>query len=303
MKFNNVLESIGNTPHIRLSKLFPGHDVWLKDERRNPGFSIKDRIAIAMIESAEKAGKLKSGGIIIEPTSGNTGIGLAMAGAFRGYRVILVMPETMSVERRKMLKAFGAEIILTPGEEGMKGAIRKASELAQSAEGSWMPMQFDNPANPEIHSLTTAREIIADFPGGLDYLVAGIGTGGHITGVGRILRQEFSGIKVVAVEPFDSPVLSGGKPGPHRIQGIGAGFVPGNYDGTIPDRIIQVKNEDAFAMTRRIAAEEGIITGISSGASLWAVQRIVEESSESLRILTFAYDSGERYLSIPGLWE
>jgi len=284
--------------------MFPEHEVWIKDERRNPGFSIKDRIAIAMIEDAEASGILKKGGVIVEPTSGNTGIGLSMAGAVKGYRVILVMPETMSIERRRLLGAFGAELILTPGKEGMRGAINKASEIINSTPGSWMPMQFENPANPGIHSKTTAFEIIADFPGGFDFMIAGVGTGGHLTGVGKVLRQKYPGIKIVAVEPIDSPVLSGGAAGPHGIQGIGAGFVPGNYDKTVPDRIITVKTEDAISEAETLARTEGIIAGISTGASIRAVRQITGENpGASLRIITFAYDTGERYLSLPGLWK
>ncbi|MCU0472778.1 MAG: cysteine synthase A [Bacteroidales bacterium] len=303
MKYNNVLETIGNTPHIRLSKLFPGHEVWVKDERRNPGGSIKDRIALAMIEDAENSGKLKSGGVIVEPTSGNTGIGLAMAGAVRGYKVILVMPDSMTIERRKILKALGAELILTPKESGMSGAVKKAAEIADKTPGSWIPMQFENPSNPAVHSRTTALEIIADFPEGLDYFVAGVGTGGHLTGVGRILKERYPEIKIIAVEPSASPVLSGGDPGPHPIQGIGAGFVPRNYYPGIADRIISVNGSSAFEMVRSVSLIEGLLAGISTGASLAAIFSLQNEIPGGSRILLIAYDTGERYLSIPDLWD
>lgn len=303
MKFNNVLETIGNTPHIRLSKMFPGHEVWIKDERRNPGGSIKDRIALAMIEDAEKSGRLKPGGVIVEPTSGNTGIGLAMAGAVNGYKVILVMPDSMSNERRKILKAYGAELVLTPRESGMPGAIKKATEIVEGTKGSWMPKQFENPANPEIHSRRTAFEIIADFPDGIDYLVAGVGTGGHISGVGRILKEKFSAIRIIAVEPSASPVLSGGDPGPHPIQGIGAGFIPKNYFPDVVDSIIKIDGRDAFAMVRSAALREGLLVGISTGALFHAITLIINEIPPESKILTFVYDTGERYLSVPDLWE
>lgn len=302
MKYKNVLETIGNTPHIRLSKLFPAHEVWLKDERRNPGGSIKDRIALAMIEDAENSGTLKPGGVIVEPTSGNTGIGLAMAGAVRGYKVILVMPESMSIERRKILIAFGAELVLTPKEKGMKGAIIKAEEIRNSTPGSWMPMQFENESNPRIHATITAQEIIKDFPEGLDYLFAGVGTGGHISGVGSELKKKFPGIKVIAIEPADSPVLSGGIPGPHPLQGIGAGFIPKNYYAGIADRIIPIEGEEAFRMVQLVAKCEGLLAGISTGASLAAISKVCAELPGSSRMLTFAYDSGERYLSHVNLW-
>jgi cysteine synthase len=302
INFYNLKIEIGNTPHIRLSKLFPGHEVWMKDERRNPGGSIKDRIALAMIEDAENSGRLRSGGVIVEPTSGNTGIGLAMTGAVKGYKVILVMPDSMSIERRKILMAYGAELVLTPKESGMSGAIKKAAEIADKTPGSWIPMQFENPSNPGIHSKTTAREIIEDFPEGLDYFVAGVGTGGHISGAGRILKERYPGIKIIAVEPSASPVLSGGNPGPHPIQGIGAGFVPGNYDPEITDRIIKVDGRDAFSMARSAALIEGLLAGISTGAALHAITLIINEVPPGSRILTFAYDTGERYLSLPDLW-
>jgi len=303
MKANSVVETIGRTPHIRLSKLFPDHEVWLKDERRNPGGSIKDRIALAMVEDAEQSGLLKSDGIIVEPTSGNTGIGLAMVGAVKGYRVILTMPESMSLERRKLLTAYGAELVLTPRENGMKGAIEKAQEILANTPNAWMPMQFENASNPNIHYRTTAREIMVDFPDGFDYYVGGVGTGGHVHGVGKALKEKFSKIKVIAVEPFDSPVLNGGKPSPHPIQGIGAGFVPKNYSIEVVDRIVTIKKEEAFEMAKRAASEEGLFVGISSGANLAAIRNIVSEVPKGSRILTFSYDTGERYLSVDGLWE
>ncbi|HKK41746.1 MAG TPA: cysteine synthase A [Bacteroidales bacterium] len=301
MKFNNVLESIGNTPHIRLSGLFPGLEVWLKDERRNPGGSIKDRIALAMVEDAERKGLLAPGGVIIEPTSGNTGIGLAMTGAAKGYRVVLTMPESMSMERRKLLQAYGAELVLTPKTTGMKGAIEKAAELVSQTPGAWMPMQFENPQNPLIHEKTTAMEIVSDFPEGVDYLITGVGTGGHISGVGKVLKEKFPGTQVYAVEPEDSPVLSGGSPGPHPIQGIGAGFIPATYSG-IADRVIKVSGKDAFTMAGKAARTEGLLVGISTGASLAAIRSLEKELPSGSRILTFAYDSGERYLSVENLW-
>jgi cysteine synthase A len=302
MRFTNILETIGGTPHVKLSKLFPDHEVWIKDERRNPGGSIKDRIALAMVEDAEQTGKLEPGGIIVEPTSGNTGIGLALVAAVKGYRVILVMPESMSIERRKLLIAYGAELILTPREQGMKGAIAKAIEIRDSKSNAWMPMQFENPVNPLIHSKTTAHEIMTDFPEGFDYLISGVGTGGHISGIGKILKTRFPDIKVYAVEPEDSPVLSGGNPGPHLIQGIGAGFIPKTYSAETVDRIIKIKGSEAYEMVKLAAHIEGFLVGISTGASMAAVRDVVREIPSGKRILTFAYDSGERYLSIEGLW-
>ncbi|MBW6501635.1 MAG: cysteine synthase A [Bacteroidales bacterium] len=302
MRCSSLLESIGGTPHIRLSRLFPDHEVWIKDERRNPGGSIKDRIGLAMIKDAEKSGKLRPGGTIVEPTSGNTGIGLAMAAAVMGYRIILVMPESMSRERRNILAAYGAELVLTPRELGMRGSIIKAEEIAGSLPGSWIPMQFENPSNPEIHSETTALEIIADFPEGFDYMITGVGTGGHISGVGRVLRNAFPSIRIFAVEPYDSPVLSGGDPSPHPIQGIGAGFVPENYDPAVVDRIITIRGEEAFGMVRLAAKTEGFLAGISTGASLAAIRSLGPQIPEGSRILTFAYDGGERYLSVDALW-
>jgi cysteine synthase A len=303
MKYNNVLGSIGNTPHIRLSKLFPAHEVWIKDERRNPGGSIKDRIALAMIEDAEQKGFLKPGGVIVEPTSGNTGIGLAMVGAVKGYRVILTMPESMSVERRQILKGYGAELVLTPRETGMKGAIARAEEILASISGAWMPMQFENPANPSAHSKYTAKEIISDFPEGFDYLITGVGTGGHISGIGKELKERFPSIKIFAVEPAASPVLGGGSPGPHPLQGIGAGFAPKNFNREIIDKIIQIEGNDAFNMVRSAALEEGLFAGISTGASLSAISQIINDIPSGSRILTLAYDGGEKYLGNPGLWD
>ncbi len=302
MKFNDLPESIGNTPHIRLSRLFPNHEVWIKDERRNPGGSLKDRIARAMIVDAETRGLLRKGSVIVEPTSGNTGIGLALCGAARGYRVILVMPESMSIERRNLLKAYGAELVLTPRERGMRGAIEKASEILKSTEGAWMPMQFENPENPAIHAATTAMEIVADFPEGIDFLVTGVGTGGHISGVSLTLKKHFPSLKVFAVEPSDSPVLSGGTSGPHAIQGIGAGFIPANYSDAYVDKIITVTKEEAFGMARLAASTEGMLAGISTGASLAAVKQMLELAEPGQKIMTFAYDTGERYLSVGELF-
>ncbi len=302
MKYKNILESVGKTPHIRISKLFPDLEVWIKDERRNPGGSIKDRISLAMVEDAEQKGKLNKDGVIIEPTSGNTGIGLAMTGASKGYRVILVMPESMSMERRNLLYAYGAELVLTPKALGMKGAIEKARELVEATPGAWIPMQFENPANPMIHEKTTAKEIVSDFPEGFDYLITGVGTGGHISGVGKVLKANFPLIKIFAVEPADSPVLSGGAPGPHPIQGIGAGFIPDTYSRGIVDKIIKVSGPEAFKMAKAAAQKEGLLVGISTGASLAAIKSLEQEMPRNSKILTFAYDTGERYLSIEGLW-
>lgn len=302
MKFNDLPATIGNTPHIRLSRLFPDHEVWIKDERRNPGGSIKDRIALAMIKDAETRGILRKGGVIVEPTSGNTGIGLALCGAARGYRVIIVMPESMSIERRTLMKAYGAELVLTPRERGMNGAIEKAREILDSTEGAWMPMQFENPENPAIHAATTAMEIVADFPEGIDFLVTGVGTGGHISGVSRTLKKHFPSLTVIAVEPSDSPVLSGGNPGPHAIQGIGAGFIPANYSGTYVGKIITITRDEAYTMARKAAAMEGLLAGISTGASLAAVKKVTELAAPGQKILTFAYDTGERYLSVAELY-
>ncbi len=303
MKANNILETIGNTPHVRVNKLFgKSHEVWIKLERSNPGNSIKDRIALAMIEDAEKTGLLKSDSIIIEPTSGNTGVGLALVAAVKGYKLILVMPESMSIERRKLMSIFGAEFELTPREKGMKGAIARATELAEATPNSWMPQQFNNQANVDVHKRTTAQEILNDFPDGLDFIITGVGTGGHISGIAEILKAKFKNLKVYAVEPQLSPVLSGGNPGPHPIQGIGAGFVPRIYRDDLIDGIIQVGKEEAFDFARKLALEEGIFGGISTGASLAAVARKIAEIPKGSKILTFNYDTGERYLSVEGLF-
>jgi cysteine synthase A len=303
MNYSSILETIGQTPHVRLNKIFgSAHDVWVKLERNNPGNSIKDRIALAMINDAEEKGLLKPGTVIIEPTSGNTGIGLALVCAVKGYPLTLVMPESMSVERRKLMSIFGATFDLTPREKGMKGAIERAKELVAQTPGAWMPSQFDNQANVQIHIQTTAQEILADFPDGLDALITGVGTGGHITGVAKVLKQQFPQLKVYAVEPELSPVLSGGSPSPHPLQGIGAGFVPSILDTTLLDGIITVSKDEAFEYTRKIAREEGILVGISSGASLAAVAKQLPQLPQGARVLTFNYDTGERYLSIEGLF-
>jgi len=303
MKANNILETIGNTPHVRLNKLYGSeHEVWIKLEKTNPGGSIKDRIALAMIEDAEQKGLLNKDSIIIEPTSGNTGIGLALVASVKGYKIILVMPESMSVERRKLMASYGAEFVLTPREKGMKGAIEKATELTASTPNTWMPQQFDNAANTEVHRKTTALEILNDFPEGLDYIITGVGTGGHITGVAEILKQHLPNLKIFAVEPELSPVLSGGAPSPHPIQGIGAGFAPSILNKVILDGVIQVGKEEAFIYTQRLAKEEGILSGISTGASLAAVAKKLAEIPAGARVLTFNYDTGERYLSIEGLF-
>lgn len=302
MKAQSILETIGNTPHVRLARLFPSHEVYIKLERANPGGSIKDRIALAMIEEAEASGKLQPGGTIIEPTSGNTGIGLAMVAAVKGYRLVLTMPESMSKERRRAMLAYGAEFILTPREKGMKGAIARAEELLAETPGAWMPQQFENPANVEVHRKTSAQEILRDFPEGLDAMITGVGTGGHITGAGQVLKQHWPDLKVFAVEPEKSPVLSGGEPSPHKLQGIGAGFVPGVLDREILDGVVQVSEEEAFDMARRAAREEGIWLGASSGASLAAVAKTLPSLDASARVLTWNYDTGERYLSVDGLF-
>lgn len=303
MKYNNILETIGNTPHVRINKLFKNDiEVWMKVERFNPGGSIKDRIGLAMIEAAEKAGAITKDTVIIEPTSGNTGIGLSQAAAVKGYKLILTMPESMSVERRKYMKALGAEIVLTPKELGMGGAIDKANELASQTENSWIPQQFNNPVNSEIHRETTAQEILADFPEGIDYLITGVGTGGHITGCAEVLTESFPNMKTFAVEPEKSPVISGGAKGPHRLQGIGAGFIPQILNTEILTGTIQVDEESSFEMARECAKQEGIFVGISSGASLAAVLKKQDEIPAGSRVLIFSYDTGERYLSIEDLF-
>jgi cysteine synthase A len=300
MKADSVLATIGGTPHIRLSRLFPDHEVWVKNERANPGGSIKDRIGLAMIEDAEAAGKLKSGGTIVEPTSGNTGIGLAMAAAVKGYKLVLVMPESMSVERRRLMLAYGATFDLTPKEKGMKGAIERAQELVEQTEGAWMPSQFDNPSNFEVHKRTTAKEILADFTDDpIDVMITGVGTGGHLTGCAEVLKAEWPEMKAYAVEPAGSPVISGGQPGPHPIQGIGAGFVPDNLHTQAIDGAIQVDPEAAKEMARQCAAKEGLLVGISSGATLAAIQQKLADLPSGSRVLGFNYDTGERYLSVP----
>lgn len=303
MKLSNILESIGSTPHLKINRLYDKmYDVWIKLERSNPGGSIKDRIALSMIEEAEKKGELKKDSVIIEPTSGNTGIGLSIVAAVKGYRIILVMPESMSIERRKLMAAYGAEFELTPREKGMKGAIEKANELAAEIKGGWIPSQFDNPANPKIHRETTAKEILNDFPEGIDYLITGVGTGGHITGVAEELKKHWPKIKVFAVEPELSPVISGGNPGPHPIQGIGAGFIPENLHTDILDGTIQVSKDEAFEFAQKAAKDEGLFGGISSGATLAAIAKKIPEIPEGATILGFNYDTGERYLSIEGLF-
>lgn len=303
MKYNNILGTIGNTPIVRINRLFGNkHEVWSKHERANPGGSIKDRIALSMIEDAEKKGVLKKGNIIVEPTSGNTGIGLALVAAVKGYELILVMPESMSVERRRLMSAYGAKFELTPKELGMKGAIAKAEEIKAGNDNVWIPQQFNNAANVQTHIDNTAREILADFPEGFDYLITGVGTGGHITGVAKVLKKKFPNTKVFAVEPELSPVISGGKPGPHPIQGIGAGFIPGVLETSLLDGTITVSKESAFEFAQRAAKEEGVFIGISSGASLAAVAKKLPEIPAGKKILTFNYDTGERYLSIDGLF-
>jgi cysteine synthase A len=299
MKADHVLQTIGNTPHIRFSRLFPDAEVWIKSERANPGGSIKDRIALAMVEDAEARGVLKPGGTIIEPTSGNTGIGLAMVAAAKGYKLILVMPESMSIERRRLMAAYGATFELTPKEGGMKAAIARAHEVAAEHTGAWIPQQFENPANIAVHARTTAAEILADFPDGLDVMITGVGTGGHITGCAEVLKEHWPALKVFAVEPAASPVISGGKPGPHPIQGIGAGFVPANLHTSVLDGVIQVEAEEAREFARRSARLEGVLVGVSSGATLAAITKKLPELPVGSRVLGFNYDTGERYLSVP----
>ena len=301
IKADNILQTIGNTPHVRINRLFGDtHNVWIKSERSNPGGSIKDRIALAMVEAAEKSGTLKPGATIIEPTSGNTGVGLAMVAAVKGYKLILVMPDSMSVERRRLMLAYGATFDLTPREKGMKGAIARAQELAAATPNTWIAQQFDNPVNIEVHERTTAQEILADFPDGIDALITGVGTGGHISGVAKVLKAKFPQLKVYAVEPSASPVISGGAPAPHPIQGIGAGFIPTNLKTELLDGVIQVDAEPAREYARRCAAEEGILVGISSGATLAAIAQKLPDLPAGSTVLGFNYDTGERYLSIEG---
>ncbi len=301
MKANSVLETIGHTPHIRMLRLFGNsHQVWIKSERTNPGGSIKDRIALAMVEDAEESGALKPGGTIIEPTSGNTGVGLAMVAAVKGYKLILVMPDSMSIERRRLMLAYGASFDLTPREKGMKGAIARAEELKATTPGAWIPQQFENPANVQVHVRTTAQEILADFPEGLDAIITGVGTGGHLTGVAQVLKAKWPNLKVFAVEPTASPVISGGAPSPHPIQGIGAGFIPKNLDTSLLDGVIQVEAEVAREYGRRSAREEVLLVGISSGATLAAIAQKLPELPAGARVLGFNYDTGERYLSVEG---
>jgi cysteine synthase len=301
MKARTVLDTIGGTPHIRMQRLFgPTHEVWIKSERANPGGSIKDRIALSMIEAAEREGRLRHGSTIIELTSGNTGVGLAMVAAVKGYKLVLVMPDSMSVERRRLMLAYGASFVLTPREKGMKGCIARAQELIEQTPGAWMPQQFENPANIEVHVRTTSQEILADFPEGLDALITGVGTGGHITGCAQVLKAAWPGLKVYAVEPSASPVISGGQPSPHPIQGIGAGFIPANLHTALLDGVITVEAEAAREMARRSAREEGLLVGISSGATLAAIAQKLPELPSGARVLGFNYDTGERYLSIEG---
>jgi len=301
MKVDNILQTIGNTPHIRINRLFGADaNVWIKSERSNPGGSIKDRIALAMVEDAEKSGALQPGGTIIEPTSGNTGIGLALVAAVKGYKLVLVMPDSMSIERRRLMLAYGASFDLTPREKGMKGAIARAEELKAQTPGAWIPQQFENPANIDVHVRTTAQEILADFPDGFDALVTGVGTGGHLTGVARVLKARFPQLKVFAVEPTLSPVISGGQPGPHPIQGLGAGFIPKNLDTSLLDGVVQMDAEPAREYARRCAREEGMLVGISSGATLAAIAMKLPELPAGAKVLGFNYDTGERYLSVDG---
>lgn len=304
MKINNILEAIGNTPHIKINKLFPNDiNVWIKLEKQNPGGSLKDRIALAMIEDAEAKGLINKDTVIIEPTSGNTGVGLAMACAVKGYKLILVMPESMSIERRKLMAAYGAKFVLTPKELGTSGSVSKAVELAEQMDNAWVPQQFSNFANPEIHRKTTAQEILKDFPEGIDYFITGVGTGGHITGVAEVLKEKFPNMKVYAVEPENSPVLSGGKPGPHPLQGIGAGFVPKVVNTDVFDGIITIGKEEAYEYTNRIASEEGILAGISTGTSLAAIAKKLPDMEKGATVLTFNYDTGERYWSVSELFD
>ena len=301
MKAQTILDTIGNTPHVRINRLFPaGAEVWIKCERANPGGSIKDRIALSMVEAAERSGQLQPGGTIVEPTSGNTGVGLAMVAAVKGYKLVLVMPDSMSVERRRLMLAYGASFELTPREKGMKGAIAKAEELVAGTPGAWMPQQFENPANIDVHVHTTAEEIARDFPEGLDALITGVGTGGHLSGCARVLKRRWPQLQVFAVEPAASPVISGGAPAPHPIQGIGAGFIPTNLDTSLLDGVIAVDAEAAREMARRCAREEGMLVGISSGATLRAIEQQLPKLKPGARVLGFNYDTGERYLSVEG---
>ncbi len=301
MKAQNILQTIGHTPHVRINRLFgPQANVWIKSERGNPGGSIKDRIALAMVEAAEASGELKPGATIVEPTSGNTGVGLALVAAVKGYKLILVMPDSMSIERRRLMLAYGASFDLTPREKGMKGAIARAQEIVAATPGAWMPQQFENPANIEVHVRTTAQEILADFPQGIDALITGVGTGGHLTGTARVLKEKFPKLQVYAVEPTASPVISGGAPSPHPIQGIGAGFIPKNLDTSVLDGVIQVDAEPAREMARRCAREEGMLVGISSGATLQAIAQKLPDLPAGAVVLGFNYDTGERYLSVEG---
>ncbi|WP_341657044.1 cysteine synthase A [Blattabacterium cuenoti] len=302
MKVDSILKTIGNTPHIRIKRLFPNHQVWIKLEKNNPGGSIKDRIALSMIEDAEKKGKIQKGDIIIEPTSGNTGIGLAMVCSVKEYRLILVMPESMSIERRKLFSIFGAKFVLTSKEHGMKGAIQKAEELINTIPNSWMPKQFDNISNPNIHKNTTAKEIINAFPKGIDYFITGVGTGGHITGIGEVLKNKFPNIKIFSVEPIESPVIFGGEPNSHALQGLGAGFIPSILNVKILDGSFLVSKEEAFHYVRKMAKKEGILVGISTGASLSAIEKQLSNFSKKATILTVNYDTGERYLSVDNLF-
>lgn len=303
MKFQNALETIGNTPVVKINKLFsPDHEIWIKLEKSNPGGSIKDRIGLAMIDDAETKGLLNKDSVIIEPTSGNTGIGLALVAAVKGYKLILVMPESMSIERRKIMEAYGAEFVLTPREKGMKGAIERANELAEETPNSWIPRQFDNPANVKVHVETTAQEILKDFPDGLDYIITGVGTGGHITGIAKVVKDKFPHVKVIAVEPELSPVLSGGSPAPHPLQGLGAGFVPSILDITLLDGVITVGKEEAYEYALNAAKKEGLFVGVSTGAALAAIAKHLPEIPPNAKILTINYDTGERYLSVEGLF-
>lgn len=304
MKINSIIEAIGDTPHLRINRIFPSdYEIWIKLERSNPGGSVKDRIAYAMIEDAEKKGVLEPGMTIVEPTSGNTGVGLAMVAAVKGYPLIIVMPDSFSIERRKIMTAYGAKLDLTPREKGMKGAIERARELADQHKPAWVPMQFENMANVEVHRTTTAQEILKDFPSGIDYLITGVGTGGHITACADVLKKKFPKLKVFAVEPTKSPVLSGGTHTPHKIQGIGAGFVPAIVDQKLFDGTIQVSEEDAFSYARRAAKEEGLFVGVSSGATLAAINQKLSEIPKGSVVLGFSYDTGERYLSVEGLFD